>query len=302
SRKRNTYKYGLVKSILDNLFNGIQTDEGYFFVYKELFAKFAENYWNLVVKYDLHQMRSDGRSQFSKIEMILKSAVEQNSLLVNLEFESIDGKEKEDIISKVTAECKKYVVGALYDDLEGMVYSFDLKGQGLTVCYKAYEFMLKYKTELEKLNYYAWAKFLEKVNDDNALVRIIDKLELATPRRSDLSIYREVLRKEFEENTCFYCGRGLGKAIHVDHFIPWIFVKDDKIWNFVLACPICNERKNNRVPTRDYIVKIEKRNERMKFCDSQLIRADFEMYSDGLLGRMWSYAKLSGIKEYVSKY
>lgn len=67
---------------------------------------------------------------------------------------------------------------------------------------------------------HAWAKFLEKINDDNALIRVIDKLELATPRREDLSIYREILRKEFEQDTCFYCGRKLKNKIQVDHFIP----------------------------------------------------------------------------------
>ena len=64
-----------------------------------------------------------------------------------------------------------------------------------------------HKAELEKLNYYSWAKFLEQVNDDNSLIRVIDKLELATPRRENLSVYREILRKEFEEDTCFYCAK-----------------------------------------------------------------------------------------------
>lgn len=58
-------------------------------------------------------------------------------------------------------------------------------------------FMLKYKCEIENLNYYAWAKFLEKINSDNVLVRVIDKLELATPKRNNLTVYREILRKEF---------------------------------------------------------------------------------------------------------
>lgn len=62
--------------------------------------------------------------------------------------------------------------------------------------------MLRHKSELEKLNYYFWARFLEQINDDNALIRVIDKLELATPKREDLSVYREILRREFEEDTC----------------------------------------------------------------------------------------------------
>lgn len=47
--------------------------------------------------------------------------------------------------------------------------------------------MFKYKSELERLNYYSWARFLEQVNDDNALIRVIDKFELAILKRADIS-------------------------------------------------------------------------------------------------------------------
>ena len=298
TRKRNTYKFGLVKSLLDNVFNGQQKSDGIYFTYEELFGRFAENYWNLVIKYDLRQMRPDGKSMYSKVESILKQAAAENQILVNLEFEAIEEKKKQQIIKKVTTECKKCVVGALYDDFDGVIYSFDMKESGLILNYCIYDFMLRHKSELEKLNYYSWARFLEQVNDDNALIRVIDKLELATPKREDLSVYREILRREFEEDTCFYCGKKLQKVIHVDHFIPWSFVKDDKIWNFVLSCPTCNEKKNNRVPGKDYLIRIEDRNKKIQLLNNTVIQTDFAGYSDDLIGRMWSYAKLSGIKEY----
>lgn len=298
SKKRNTYKFGLLKSLLDNVFNGEKTNQGIFYSYEEIFARFAENYWNLVIKYDLRQMRSDGKSFLSKVEKILKAAVDENKILLSLEFSAIDEKKKSDIIKQVTKECKSCVIGALYDDFDGIIYSFDLKEKGIILNYCVHEFMLKYKTELEKLNYYSWAKFLEQVNDDSVLIRVIEKLELATPKRQDLSVYREILRREFEEDTCFYCGRKLKGEIHVDHFIPWSFVKDDKIWNFVLSCPTCNERKNNRVPTKDYLIRIEDRNRKVQTVQNSLVRIEFEGYSDDLITRMWSYAKLSGIKEF----
>lgn len=86
SRKRNTYKFGLIKSLLDNVFNEKKTDAGVFFTYEEVFAKFSENYWNLVVKYDLRQMRPDRKSILSKIETILKAEVVENALLAAFEF------------------------------------------------------------------------------------------------------------------------------------------------------------------------------------------------------------------------
>lgn len=59
--------------------------------------------------------------------------------------------------------------------------------------------MFKHKAELEKMNYYSWVKFFEQVNDDNALIRVIDKLELSMSKKENRSVYREILRREFEE-------------------------------------------------------------------------------------------------------
>jgi len=155
--------------------------------------------------------------------------------------------------------------------------------------------------ELEKLNYYSWAKFLEKVNDESALIRVIDKLELSTPKRDNLSVYRELLYKEFEEHNCFYCGKKLLRKIHVDHFIPWSFIKEDKIWNFVLACPTCNIKKTNKLANFKYIDIIESRNKDINNINNRIIKMDFEGYYDGLLKRLWYYARYSGIKEFHQK-
>ncbi|MCM1497806.1 MAG: HNH endonuclease [Clostridium sp.] len=298
SRKRNTYKFGFIKALLDNVCGGEIKENGIFYSYDELFERFTYNYWNLVVKYNIHQMRRDGKSEYSKIELILKAEVDESIVLANLEYDSIDSDKRIKIIRSVANECKKYVIGALYDDFDGVIYSFDINGDGIILNPCIYEFMLKYKFELERLNYYAWARFLEKINEDNVLVRVIDKLELATPKREDLSIYREILRKEFGEDICFYCGRKLSNKVQVDHFIPWTFVKDDKIWNFVLSCPTCNRKKSSKLPVEKYLLKIEKRNRHVQCIQNSIVQIDFENYSEDLLNRIWEYAKLSGLKEF----
>ncbi len=301
SRKRNSYKFGLIKSLMDNLFNGERVDNGVFFTFDAIFSKFTENYWNLVLKYDLRQMRPDGRSTLSKVESILKEASARNSIICGLEFDSLSDLTKQDIICKVKQECKRCVIGALYEDFDGVIYSFDLKEEGLILNPKVYDFLLKYKPEIEKLNYYSWARFLEQVNDEAVLTRLLDKIELSTPRRENLSVYREILKKEFEENTCFYCGKKLGNVVHVDHFIPWSFVKDDKIWNFVLACPTCNMRKNNRVPRQELLSVINERNKIMLTVQNEIVQSDFNVYYDGVIDRMWQYARSSGIKVFEQR-
>ncbi len=301
--KRNTYKFGLIKSIMDNLFNSVydEVDGIYRLSYDDIFEKFTVNYWNLVLKYHLKQMRSDGRTEISKIESILISAAEDNNMIKTLNYESLAESDKNKLIKQVSASCRRNVVGALYNDMEGKLYGFDLKADGIVFAIRAYEFMLKYKAELEKLNYYAWAKFMERINDDDVLVRVLDKLELSTPKRDDLSIYREVLYREFEECNCFYCGKRLkleSRAIHVDHFIPWSFIKDDKLWNFVLSCPACNEKKNNKIPKEIYLEMIIKRNEKIRDYKALIVDMDFKNYDSLQLKRLWKYAQLSGLKQF----
>lgn len=166
-------------------------------------------------------MHGNTRYSDSQIEKTFEQALQRTPAIEKLEFDSLAEADKEWIIDSITKECKRCVIGALYENFDGQLYGFELKSNGLWINPVAYEFMLKYKPELEQLNYYAWAKFLEKVNPDDALCRVVGKLELSTPRRSDLSVYRRILELEFEGATCFYCGKKLKTVAHVDHVIPW---------------------------------------------------------------------------------
>ena len=47
------------------------------------------------MKYDLRQMRKDGKLEFSKVELVFKDAIRENYMLTNLEFESLDANVKE---------------------------------------------------------------------------------------------------------------------------------------------------------------------------------------------------------------
>lgn len=298
--KRSTYKYGLIKSILDNLFNLADADSDVISLsFDAIFEKFAVNYWNLVSKYNLKQMRPDGKSEFSGIEKIIKDVIAKNNATSLLEYDSLDDSSKKIIVSKVKDTCKKNVIGALYENFEGYLYGFNLSQGQIWMSRNSYEFCLKYKYEIEKLNYYAWAKFLESINDDTVLIRVLDKLEISTPQRNDLSMYRRILAEEFEQNTCFYCGSPLSGIAHVDHFIPWSFIKDDKLWNMVLACPKCNIKKNNKIPEKRFLIDIQQRN--TEYGEkSELISREFIGYNEDLLGRVWRYSLLCGLKEFRS--
>lgn len=301
-KKTSTYKFGFFKAICDALFAGAMTNRGYEIEFDVLFSRFAECYWNLITKYGLKQMRFNGSSNDSALEKIMNNIVKKNLVIKDLEFTSISESERGEIISEVKKKCKANVIGAIYENFDGILYGFDKKENKIWINPVSYEFLLKHKFELEKLNYYAWAKYMETINDDSVLARVLDKLEDSTPKRGDLSIYRKILMDEFETNTCFYCGKKLNKEISVDHVIPWKLVRDDRIWNFVLSCKSCNSKKNDCVPRKDKLLQVISRNEILiqTSVTNIVIEKECKDYSAELMLRLWNYAKIGGYREFVN--
>jgi len=247
-----SYKYGFLKAIIDNLYN---TDDELRLSFDQLFSKFAEIYWNLILKYHLKQQSKKATS----LEQILHGSVQKYALPEGIPFESLTMEMMAEILPQVKQKCKKYVVGALFEDTKRLFYSFSINEEKLTIKPQMYEFICKHKVAIEKLNYYEWARFLERVNDSDGVDHLLGKIDEST-KRNNLSYYRDILFQEFE-NKCFYCGKTVTKEyVEVDHFIPWSFIKDDQIWNFVLACPECNNSKRDKLASVDFLYKISERN------------------------------------------
>ncbi len=124
SRNTASYKYGLVKAILDNLLSVENTTRGMELPFDRLFSKFAENYWNLVAKYHIRQMRFNGQSYVSKLELIIESVLANCAIIGEIEFENLSVEDKKTVIDQIQRECSKNVIGALYKDFDGCLYGF----------------------------------------------------------------------------------------------------------------------------------------------------------------------------------
>lgn len=174
SKKATTYKFAFIKAILDSIYSLEPKENVYCLRLNDIFDKFSENYWNLIVKYGLKQHRKSLTT--SKIEDLLQPYSDDYE---EIEYCSLSETDHLNIVREVKNVCKKYVIGALYEDFEGKLYGFDLKKDDyLELKKEAVFFMREHKSEIEKLNYYAWAKFLEKVNENEA--QLINKLEISS--------------------------------------------------------------------------------------------------------------------------
>lgn len=277
-----SYKYGLLKAIIDNLYN---TDEKLKLTFDQVFSKFAEIYWNLILKYRLKQQAK----KETYLEQILHLAVAKYGLPEGIAFENLPIEIMVEIVHDVKQKCKTYVVGALFSDTKELFYSFSKKEEWFQINPLMYEFLCKHKVVIEKLNYYEWARFLERINKNDGVDHLLNKID-ESAKRNNLSYYRDILFEEFE-NICFYCGKKVTKGyVEVDHFIPWSFVKDDNLWNFVLACPDCNNKKRDKLAAEKYLKDLVIRN------TSLVIETHQEMknYQANRLLNIYNWAKRNG--------
>lgn len=291
SMKSSSYKFGFLKAIMDNLYN---VDANLTLTFDQLFGTFTEIYWNLVLKYGIRQQPVGKHSDSTYLEQVLKATMAKYQFVADVPFESISDEAKIEVCRKVKSKCKVNVVGALFGDTKGLFYSFSRSGEWLQINPQMYEFVCKHKLAIEKMNYYEWAKYLEKVNDDSVMDHLLTKIEKSTERES-LSVYRRILFEEFEYQECFYCKKKLmnsGQKVHVDHFIPRAFIRDDKMWNLVLACPTCNLKKNEKLAPMTYLNKLLDRNKEIIIRNENA--KDMCTYSAQNLRAVYYWAKING--------
>ena len=291
SKNSSSYKFGFLKAIMDNLYN---VDENLTLTFDQLFGTFTEVYWNLVLKHGIRQQPISERSNGTYLEQTIKLATEKYAIAAEISFESISDEAKIYVCKKIKSKCKINVVGALFGDTKGLFYSFSRKEEWLQINPQMYQFICKHKLAIEKLNYYEWAKYLEKINDDSVMDHLLTKIDKSS-ERENLSIYRRILFEEFENESCFYCGKKLsndGQKVHIDHFVPRAFIKDDKMWNLVLACPTCNLQKNDKLASISYLEKLLNRNKKIVLVNEKA--KDMSTYSAHNLRAVYYWAKING--------
>ncbi|WP_347861976.1 HNH endonuclease domain-containing protein [Salimicrobium sp. PL1-032A] len=292
SKKTQTYKFGLIKALVENLYN---TDQTLHLTFDQISYAFTKVYWNLVIRHGLKQ----GKQNSSVAGAIIEAQMKRN-LPVELSFDQLKSHDQLSIMEDTGPAMKRYVFGALYSDFSGILYGFDRRKR--TEYFKfhpdSHEFLLKYQRLITDLVNYHLAKMIEQYNPVTKDF-LLEKVESVAQRES-LQPYRDILVTRFE-NCCFYCGKSLeqpGTQVHVDHFIPWSFVQSDNIWNLVLSCRSCNINKNDKVPDGDYLTRIIERNESLK-SEKTLIKEDRSLYNyrPEKLELLYKYSNQNGFEE-----
>ncbi|MBS4218330.1 HNH endonuclease [Bacillus sp. FJAT-49711] len=257
SAKSSTYKYVLMKSIIENLY---QINDQYGLTYNQLAYSFAKIYWNLVVHHNLVKQNRGPKS--ARAVTVIQEFQQKHVISSEFSFDKIQETLQLKLVSSMKSVMKENVFGALYGDTKGQFYAFDHKLEVFRLHPVVHQFMLRYQRLLVNLVNYHMAVMIEELN----------------------------------ENKCFYCGKSLSERkgnIHVDHFIPWSFVQSDQIWNLVLACRTCNLAKSDKVPRRPYLDIIIDRNEQLYHMPNESTQL-MENYKDKKVILLYNYSIENG--------
>ena len=130
-----SYKFGFLKSLLENLYN---VNDNLEINYNKLFFSFSKIYWNLVVHHKLSQ--SNNKKQISSIQRILEEIYKKKDIPEDQIFDKLPDMIQLEIVKEIKKAGKRYVIGAFYSDTKGFFYEFDLKQEKLRFNVPVYKF------------------------------------------------------------------------------------------------------------------------------------------------------------------
>ena len=240
-----TYKFILMKALLESV---TEISDSGRLTFAQVTKHVTKIYWNLTVTHKLSQLNS--RDNNSSVDKVIEAFQGKHDIPDNWHFDKIPHEKQHILIKQVTIIFKKYVYGSFYSSFNGTIYSFNKKEEWLQLTPPYIVFFERYKRILMNITNYQLALFLEKYNSKEAMEKILTKIEFVSARES-LVEFQSLLQKYGEEQ-CFYCKKSLNKS-HVDHFVPWSYVQNDMLWNFVLSCPSCNTSKSNKLAHTNYL-------------------------------------------------
>ena len=290
AKKTTSYKFALLRAIIENLYRANGKLEIHF---NQLAHSFAKLYWNLVVRNGYsqgHQAQIENELLKFKTAYIIPEGVTFDSIPAEVQLLLIQSIER--------TVFYKYVVGALYSDTDGVLYGFSKKERKVTLTRSGYEFLLKYQTAVFKLVNYELAKFLQKKNPLVTQGILLEEIENITQRET-LQQFQQLLVENSGSN-CFYTGRTLqqGKrSVAVDHFVPWSFVHSDELWNFVLTSSSLNSSKGSKLPAERYLQKLDERNRHFEKVGDVYVKQYMENYDFGQFVKLYEYAELNGFEK-----
>ncbi len=256
-----SYKFGLLRALVA-LASGTDPDRRTISI-AALAEKFVEMYWPLEVTYHLRQATNPERDPavMKEIRQLMEDDLVQHGQSLD-DFKRKAPVRYQHLLQSTQELAFRYVISAFHT-LRGttvtpalFTHERDIS-KGITLNEGARKFLIEHGRLVDFITVAAWVDFSEAVV---TAPKLFLKLSGARPPRKNIAKKWGSLLKALQDGHCFYCGDSDFPEFHVDHFLPWSYVLEDKTWNLVLACRACNGHKSDRLPPGEQIDLLVARN------------------------------------------
>lgn len=241
----NSYKFALLRALADY---GRQKASSDLISFAWLADRFLSYYWPLTVQFRVRQ--STDPTKDPVIMKFVRRDVEELRLPSHFTL---------DKFRRAHAACYSQLVercvrrGGCFDEVIPRFHNlrsghvkeklYDTEGPALRLRPGVLPFLNSDGRALNLLAIGAWVRFTEQYT---TAPRLYEKIAGSTPDRKHQK-YRTVLAA-IDGSVCFYCGSNSEKSLHVDHFIPWSYVLEDRVWNLVLCLPDMQQQEVGPYP------------------------------------------------------
>ena len=236
-----SYKPTLLAAIVKGVEAGIDPTRSISLA--SLADEYARLYWSQVVVFRLRHSPRDSAPPV--IVQLILEASERNRVR---KLGELADSERRKLIRKIANVLPTNVLSAFHASKpESMppLYAWDEGESVIRLTVDAVAFVHENARSLTLIANYFLARFLSKLN---TVPHIVEKVERDAAKRGSLAPFAAQLRA-LGESACFYCDASLDVGVStIDHFIPWTFVFEDRLWNLVPACRVCNSSKSDRLP------------------------------------------------------
>jgi hypothetical protein len=224
----NSYKFVLARALADD-----ELPTGPVIPANWLAAKFLELYWPLATEFRVRQSTDPAREPIaSKWAIRLATDLRVQPGQIFSSVRTAHEREVESLIHRLAARggCLDEVVPR-FNLVKGQSVAAPLfrpadDKRSLMMMPGAADWIAAYRLPMRQLANGAWVRFTEVFS---AAPRLYQKLAGERASRKTLAGHRITLQQYGAR--CFYCGRHDAESYEVDHFLPWSFVFEDRLWN-----------------------------------------------------------------------
>jgi hypothetical protein len=272
-KKANTYKFVLARSILEfikdnelEIKKNIENDVDTHINYSKFADYFLKFYWRQQKSKIPQNHNTDSipnavktlKNLFDRYPQPEKFDMVPEELKSNAKNEILKGVFGTGTNSQVIPKFQNIPSGNKSKKKETF-YKNDPKSKQIMVNPNAMQFFIYYRDLLDTFVILELAKFLDKIKSSPGIVSKIEEPEFD---RTTLKTHERVLKRSFKN--CFYCDEKLnGLITHVDHFIPFSYIFENKYWNLVLSCSKCNLNKSDSL-AKDFKRELIDRNNQFR--------------------------------------